>query len=146
MLRVNSMATNCPRDLCSAVSVAQTGTMAFSIPVPQPLIRRAWRSQLYLWQWIANPMRVLTEDHPYVILCRALQSSPKNSPCSTERDGLNTAIPISERASDETTDQRAEIVDRDLQPSATPGSVAGHPLTIPPCNRVLSMIGPSGPM
>ena len=35
------MATNWPRDLCSAVSVAQTGTIALSIPVPHPLTRRA---------------------------------------------------------------------------------------------------------
>lgn len=38
------MATNWPRDLCSAVSVAQTGTMALRIPVPHPLIRRAGKT------------------------------------------------------------------------------------------------------
>ena len=146
MLRVNSMATNCPRDLCSAVSVAQTGTMAFRIPVPQPLMRRAQRGQLYRW-CTANPrMRVLTENHPDVILSRALQTSTENGPSSAERNGLNTAIPISKRASDETTYQRAEVVNRDLQRSATPESVADHQLTIPPCSSVSSMIGPSGPL
>jgi hypothetical protein len=35
------MAMNCPRDVCSAVSVAQTGTIAFRIPVPIPLMNRA---------------------------------------------------------------------------------------------------------
>ena len=51
MFSVNSMATNCPRDLCSAVSVAQTGTIAFRIPVPHPLIRRALDHQLYNCQF-----------------------------------------------------------------------------------------------
>lgn len=95
---------------------------------------------------IANLMRALTEDHPYVILGRGLKGSTKDGPCSTERDGLNTAITISERASNETANQGAEIVHGDLQRSDTPRPVEDHSLTIPPCSRVLSMIGPSGPM
>lgn len=145
ILSVNSMATNCPRDLCSAVSVAQTGTMAFRIPVPQPLIRRASRGQLYLWCMV-DRMQALTEDHPYVILSSALEGSTKDGPSSTERDGLDTAIPVSKRASDETANQRAEIVDRDLQRSEIPESVKDYQLTIPPCSRVSSMTGPSGPL
>ncbi len=64
MFNVNSMAMNCPLEVCSAVSVAletshleqvhsrkgrlrfthQTGTTAFKIPVPIPLTARARRS------------------------------------------------------------------------------------------------------
>jgi hypothetical protein len=46
MFRVNSMAMNWPREVCSAVSVAQTGTMAFKMPVPKPLKTRAGICQL----------------------------------------------------------------------------------------------------
>lgn len=120
IFRVNSMATNCPRDLCSAVSVAQTGTMAFRIPVPQPFMRRARRGQLYRWCTADPRTRVLTENHPCVILSRALQSSTEDGPSSAERNGLNTAIPISKRASDETTYQRAEVVNRDLRVNDQP--------------------------
>lgn len=41
MFSVNSIAMNCPLEVCDAVSVAQTGTMALRMPVPKPLIRRA---------------------------------------------------------------------------------------------------------
>lgn len=39
------MAMNWPREVCSAVSVAQTGTMAFKMPVPMPLTARAGKCQ-----------------------------------------------------------------------------------------------------
>lgn len=87
-------------------------------------------------------MRVLTENHPYMILSRALQSRTEDGPCSAERNGLNTAIPISKGASDETTYQGAEVVNGDLQRSATPESAADHQFTIPPCSSVSSMNGP----
>lgn len=48
ILLVNSMATNCPREVWEAVSVAQTGTMTFRIPVPMPLTTRAGRGQYCL--------------------------------------------------------------------------------------------------
>jgi hypothetical protein len=32
---------NCPRPVCGTLSVAQTGTMVFKMPVPNPLINRA---------------------------------------------------------------------------------------------------------
>lgn len=41
MFKVNSIDTNCPREVWAAVSVAQTGVMAFKIPVPMPFNTRA---------------------------------------------------------------------------------------------------------
>ncbi len=113
MFSVNSMATNCPRDLCSAVSVAQTGTIAFRIPVPHPLIRRALNHQLYNCKTGKIPL--LTEDHPNMILSRSLKSSTKNGPSCTEGDGLETAISVSKGTSHETSYQRTKIIDRDLK-------------------------------
>lgn len=54
MLSVNSIAINCPRPVCGTLSVAQTGTMAFNIPVPKPLIKRATFSSilLYLFEFL----------------------------------------------------------------------------------------------
>lgn len=89
-------------------------------------------------------MQVLTKDHPCVILSRGLKASAQDGPSSTKRDGLYTPIAIAERASNETTNQRAEIVNRDLPPLDIFRSVVDHQLTIPPCSRVLSMKGPSG--
>jgi hypothetical protein len=43
MFKVNSMDTNCPREVWAAVSVAQTGVMAFRIPVPMPFNTRAFQ-------------------------------------------------------------------------------------------------------
>lgn len=114
MFSVNSMATNCPRDLCSAVSVAQTGTIAFRIPVPHPLIRRALDHQLYNFVKTGG-IPLPTEDHPNMILSRSLKSSAKNSPSCTEGDGLDTAISVSKGTSHETSHQRTKIIDRDLK-------------------------------
>jgi hypothetical protein len=41
IFRVNSMAMNWPRPVCGTLSVAQTGTIALRMPVPNPLIKRA---------------------------------------------------------------------------------------------------------
>lgn len=65
-------------------------------------------------------MPVLTEDHPYVILSRGLKGRTEDGPRSTKCNCLNTAKSISERTSDETSNQSAEIVNRDLQRSDTP--------------------------
>ena len=43
---VNSIDTNAPREEWLAVSVAQTGVIAFRIPVPTPLNTRAQNIQL----------------------------------------------------------------------------------------------------
>lgn len=113
---VNSMATNCPRDLCSAVSVAQTGTIAFRIPVPHPLIRRALNHQLYPFVKICG-ISLLTKDHPNMILSRSLKGSAKYGPSCTEGNGLDTAISVSKGTSHETSYQRTEVIDRDLKVS-----------------------------
>jgi len=111
IFNVNSMATNCPRDLCSAVSVAQTGTMALSIPVPHPLIRRATTGQSDSHK--QDVIREHTADHPDVVLSRSLKSSTNNGPASTKRDCLDSAISITERATDKTSHKSTEIVDGD---------------------------------
>ena len=54
MLSVNSMAMNWPRLVCCTLSVAQTGTMAFSIPVPNPLIKRALQQSVKKTSHIPN--------------------------------------------------------------------------------------------
>lgn len=122
---VNSMATNCPRDLCSAVSVAQTGTIAFRIPVPHPLIRRALDHQLYPYVKTGG-IPLLTKDHPNVILSRSLKRSAKYGPSCTEANGLDTAISVSKGTSHEAPYQRTEIIDRDLKISNSAGIWIRH--------------------
>lgn len=116
MLRVNSMAMNWPRLVCSAVSVAQTGTMAFRIPVPTPLIRRAvWEVSVSSGGQIGGELCESrhTENHPGVVLGRALQGGAKNCPGSTKSNCLDSANLVSGPATHEGADQRAEIVDGD---------------------------------
>ena len=91
--------------------MAQTGTMALRIPVPQPLMRRAATLQYIVGK---NFRGRLTEYHPYMVLSRALKSGTEDSPGSTEADGLDTTVPITEGASNETTNERPKIVNRDL--------------------------------
>lgn len=60
-----------------------------------------------------------SEDHPVVILCRALKDGTENSPAGAESDRLDTAIAVTERATNETTHEGTEIVDRNLYESVT---------------------------
>ena len=60
-----------------------------------------------------------SEDHPDVVLCRGLKGSTENGPGSAEGDCLDTAIAITERAPNETTNKGTKIVDRNLPKSAT---------------------------
>ena len=97
--------------MCSAVSVAQTGTTAFRIPVPQPLTRRAIVVQPQILEWSTV---YLTADHPSRVLSRALKGSTNDGPEGTKTNRLDTAVPISKRATDETADESSEVVDRNL--------------------------------
>lgn len=82
---------NWPREVCSAVSVAQTGTMALRMPVPIPLTALAdaphRQSPCACEQ---KRTTVLTTYHPVVVLRRALQSSTYNSPQGTEGNSFNS--------------------------------------------------------
>ena len=101
------MATNLPREVCSAVSVAQTGTIALRIPVPQPLTKRATESQRDL----QKDLEYLTHDHPCAAHSGSLKTGPKDSPGRAETDGLDTSIFITEPATNETTDKGSNVVD-----------------------------------
>lgn len=73
MFNVNSMETNAPRDVCEAVSVAQTGVMAFKMPVPMPLKTRAGDVRQLTWfGWEVEVGKTHTTKHPVRVLCRAL--------------------------------------------------------------------------
>ena len=50
-------------------------------------------------------------NHPSVILSRSLKSSTDDGPTSSESDGLDTAITVTECTTDETTDEGTEVVD-----------------------------------
>ena len=52
-------------------------------------------------------------DHPSVVLSRSLECSSNDSPTSSETDGLDAAITVTEPTTDKTTDESAEIVDGD---------------------------------
>jgi len=80
MLRVNSIAMNCPRDLCSAVSVAHTGTIEFKIPVPLPLTRRATIIQVWF-------------------IRRARQTSTNSGDERTEEDCADASVAITKSMS-----------------------------------------------
>lgn len=64
------MATNCPREVCEAVSVAQTGVIAFRMPVPIPFRVRAQNIQLAFWEEHCNvaPMMAQTEASAIVLI------------------------------------------------------------------------------
>jgi len=111
---VNSIATNWPREVCSAVSVAQTGVMAFRIPVPIPFkVRaRAISEKLTLtvvWR------KERTAEHPIRVLGRALKSCTDNGPHRSKSNSLDTSISVTEPSSEERSEQGArKIIDRDL--------------------------------
>lgn len=50
-------------------------------------------------------------NHPSVVLSRCLESSTDDSPASSESDGLDTAITVTEPTTNETADESTEIVD-----------------------------------
>ena len=52
-------------------------------------------------------------DHPSVVLSRSLKSSSDDGPASSETNGLDAAITVTEPATDKTTHESAEIVDGD---------------------------------
>lgn len=60
-----------------------------------------------------------SKDHPDVVLCGALKSGTENSPGGAESNCLDTAIAVTERSTDETTNKSTEVVDRNLLKSAT---------------------------
>ena len=110
------MATNWPREVCSAVSVAQTGVIAFNMPVPIPLKIRAATFQLS-----ANILSELlrTADHPGMILSRALKASTDNRPSGRD----SNSVYASEFITDVTTEEGAkkstwQVVHSDLEVSA----------------------------
>lgn len=57
---------------------------------------------------------VHTKNHPRMVLSRALKGSAKDAPASTDGNGRYTSVTITERASNKTADQSAEVVDGDL--------------------------------
>jgi hypothetical protein len=110
------MAMNCPRLVCSAVSVAQTGTMAFRIPVPTPLIRRAVVKISIAPRGQNGGIRRgvrHTENHPGVVLGRALQGGAKDGPGGSKSNSLDSANLVTGPAAQEGAEQRTKIVDRD---------------------------------
>lgn len=52
-------------------------------------------------------------DHPSVVLSRSLESSSDDGPTSSETNSLDTAIAVTEPATDETAHKSTEIVDGD---------------------------------
>lgn len=122
MFSVNSMATNWPREVCSAVSVAQTGVMAFRIPVPMPLKTRALRFSL-----MKRPSEVLprTANHPRRILCGALQASPNDGPSGRDGDRIDATKSVTNGAPNKGTNKcTGQVVHSDLGISArTAGSL-----------------------
>ena len=50
-------------------------------------------------------------DHPRVVLSRSLKGSANDGPTSSESDGLDTPIAITEPTTHETTHERTEVVD-----------------------------------
>lgn len=107
------MEMNWPREVCSAVSVAQTGTIAFRMPVPHPLMRRAVAYQHFIQPILLD---IHTAYHPVVVLSRALKGCSNNSPSGAKANGLDTSISITEGTANEAADESAEIVDRDDAP------------------------------
>lgn len=71
------MATNWPLDVCSAVSVAQTGVTAFKIPAA-------------ILSCLRTPSLVLlgTADHPGVVLSEALKASADNRPSGRDSNSV----------------------------------------------------------
>ena len=116
MFSVNSMATNWPREVCSAVSVAQTGVIAFRIPVPIPLkIRAVLFSRLEVQ--CQQPSH--TADHPRMVLRRALKTSPDNCPNGRDGDRVDATEFVADVATEEGTKEgTGQIVYRDLKTSA----------------------------
>ena len=54
------------------------------------------------------------EDHPDVVLSGSLQAGTKNSPTSTQGDCLDTAILVTEPATNQAANQGTDVVDRNL--------------------------------
>ncbi len=116
MFSVNSIATNWPREVCSAVSVAQTGVIAFRIPVPIPLkIRAVLFSRL---ETQCQPSSH-TADHPRMVLRRALKASPDDCPNGRDGDRVDTTEFVTDVATEKGTKQgTGQIVHSDLKTSA----------------------------
>ena len=79
------MATSWPLDMCSAVSVAQTGVIAFKMPVHIPLKIRA-----AIFSCLRTPSLVLsrTADHPGMVLSGALKASADNRPSGRDSNSV----------------------------------------------------------
>ena len=110
------MATNWPREVCSAVSVAQTGVMAFRIPVPIPLKIRAEHFSL-----LRKPSEVLsrTANHPREILCGALKASPNTCPSGRDGDRIDATESVTNGAPNKGTKKcTGQVVHSDLGISA----------------------------
>lgn len=60
---------------------------------------------------LANVFSVLTADHPFMILGRALQTRTQDSPSGAHSYGLDSSHAISQPATNQTTDQRPQIID-----------------------------------
>ena len=122
MFSVNSMATNWPREVCSAVSVAQTGVMAFRIPVPMPLKIRAVHFSV-----LQTAIEVLsrTANHPSRILCGALKASPNDCPSGRDGDRIDATKFVTNGAPNKGTNKcTGQVVHSDLGVSArTAGSL-----------------------
>lgn len=104
------MAINCPRDVWSATSVAQTGTMELRIPVPTPLTKRARRRQ----SMIQDTNRIehhRTANHPVVIHGRTLQGCAYYPPYGSYGNSLDSPNTITYPTPQKRTTQRAEIID-----------------------------------
>lgn len=92
------MATNWPREVCSAVSVAQTGVIAFNMPVPIPLkIRAATFNCLQIW--LSGLLR--TTDHPGIVLSRALEAGTDNRLSGGDGDSVDAPVSITNVATEE---------------------------------------------
>lgn len=92
------MATNWPREVCSAVSVAQTGVIAFNMPVPMPLKIRAATFN-YLQELLSGLLR--TTDHPRIVLSRALKASADNRPSGGDSNRIDAPKSITDVATKE---------------------------------------------
>ena len=124
MFSVNSMATNWPREVCSAVSVAQTGVMAFRIPVPMPLKIRAVHFSLLQGP---NEVPSRTANHPRRILCGALKASSNNGPSGRDGDRIDATKSVTDGAPNKGTKKcTGQVVHSNLGISARTAESLGH--------------------
>jgi hypothetical protein len=102
-------AMNCPLDVCSAVSVAHTGTIALRMPVPHPLTCRELSDLLFHLD--NSSAHKSSDDHVGMVLSATLQGSTNNTPYRRQCNGPDTSNFLADETANETAHERSKVVD-----------------------------------